>query len=233
VSSSEEKRPTEKSEPIRPPSDLAPQAAQNAQNGPGSDSHEEPSEAKESEPEIKLLKKELEEVLKKNNDLTNRMKYLQADIVNLQRQSDKMLVDVRNQARFGLILELISIKEDLERAMNAEVYASNLDSLIEGLKLLQTRIESTLKSEDVSAIRVNLGSKLDPRLHEAVSSKSIPDKEDGAILSVISPGYVVAGKVLKPALVEVARMRRLSKEDLNSRDESEKDAASSAASPTN
>ncbi len=142
----------------------------------------------------------------KMTDLVKQMKYLQADIVNLQRQSDRMLVDVRNQARFSLILELISVKEDLARAMEAVDSPSNKkENLIDGLKLLEAKIDSSLRAEDVSTISVEIGSKLDPRLHEAVSSRIMDECEEGTILSVIGQGYMITGKVVKPALVEVAR----------------------------
>jgi len=167
---------------------------------------------KESHPshEVRKLKEEIETEKRKNDDLVRQMKYLQADIVNLQRQSDRMLVDVRNQARFSLILELISVKEDLERAMNALNHPTNKreEELLEGLKLLDLRIENSLKGEEVSGIPVEVGSTLDPRLHEAISTRISDESEDGTILSVIGRGYTINGKVVKPALVEVAKKNK-------------------------
>jgi molecular chaperone GrpE len=166
-------------------------------------------ESSQYSPGIKKLQDELEMERRKNDDLVKQMKYLQADIVNLQRQSDRMLVDVRNQARYSLILELISVKEDLARAMDAVDSPSNSkENLIDGLKLLEAKIDTSLRAEDVSTISVEIGSKLDPRLHEAVSSRITDDCEEGTILSVIGQGYMITGKVVKPALVEVARKDR-------------------------
>ncbi|HZW57017.1 MAG TPA: nucleotide exchange factor GrpE [Nitrososphaerales archaeon] len=165
--------------------------------------HEEGPNSIAKESDIKKLEEELKLEQKKSQDLASRMRYLQADIINLQKQNDKMLVDVRNQARFALLLELISVKEDLERALGASSTPQQ-ESLVEGLKLLRSRIESTLRSEDVSDIAPKPGDRLDPRLHEAVLSRSTPDFESGTIVSVIRHGYVIAGKVVRPALVEVA-----------------------------
>ena len=158
---------------------------------------------------MEKLKEQLETEKRKNDDLVKQMKYLQADIVNLQRQTDRMLIDVRNQARFTLILELISVKEDLERAVDAaKLNSDRKEDLLEGLRLLITKMENSLRAEDISDIEVKIGSKLDPRLHEAVSTKISNDHDEGTILSVIGKGYTVNGKVLKPALVEVARRDR-------------------------
>ena len=159
--------------------------------------------------EVEKLRDELEAEKKRNEDLVRQMKYLQADILNLQRQSDRMLVDVRNQARSNLIAELISVKEDLERAANALDSSSNgkKGDFADGLMLLVTKIDGVLKREDVSEIPVEEGSRLDPHLHEAVSTRLVEEFEDGAILSTVRKGYTMNGKVLKPALVEVARKK--------------------------
>ena len=162
------------------------------------------TEKEDETDQVRVLERQLEVERKKSQDLTSRMKYLQADIINLQKQSDRMLIDVRNQARFTLLLELISVKEDLGRAIEASA-SPQPESLVDGLRLLRARIESTLKSEDVSDIAPKPGDKLDPRLHEAVMSRSTREYEEGSVVSLIRPGYSVAGKVVRPALIEVAR----------------------------
>ncbi|MHB8568171.1 MAG: nucleotide exchange factor GrpE [Nitrososphaerales archaeon] len=175
-------------------------------------------ESTDSSPNSKALHKlerhvsnitgELEIERKKNEELVNNMKYLRADIANLQRQADKMLIDVKNQAKSSLALEIISILEDLDRALVASS-SSDFISVLEGLKLLRSSIESKLKMEDVARIETAPGSKLDTRLHEVVAFRETSDEEDGSILSVISFGYTMGGKVIKPALVEVARNHNL------------------------
>lgn len=152
--------------------------------------------------QVDKLESELEVERKKNAEQINRMKYLQADLINLQRQSDKLVYEARNQARVFWIMEIISIKEDLERALKS----SREDSvLIDGLKLLLTRIENSLNSEGVEEISADLGTMFDPKFHDAVSFQECEDKVEGSIVTVIAPGYILAGKVIRPALVEIAR----------------------------
>jgi len=154
--------------------------------------------------QIELMRKEVETERKKGVELTNRMKYLQADLVNLQRQADRTVAEARNQVRLSWILELISIKEDLERAIKV-VTPSDNRNLVNGLNLIVSRLESIMKSEEVDRIAADPGSKFDPRIHEAVAYQETEDQEQGRILSVISPGYTTGGKVIKPTLVEVTR----------------------------
>lgn len=155
--------------------------------------------------QVDKLESELENERKKNAEQISRMKYLQADLVNMQKQADRMVSDVRNQIRQEWILEIISIKEDLDRALKSS--SSENTVLIAGLKLVASRIENDLKSELVEQINVEVGAKFDPKYHEAVASRETDEKPEGSVLSVIANGYTIIGKVLKPALVEVARKK--------------------------
>jgi molecular chaperone GrpE len=153
---------------------------------------------------IETLKKDLEEERRKKSDISKRMLYLQADYANLQRLSEKRIAEAREETKLRFVEELISIKEDLERAMSI-AKASVSSTLFDGLSMMLSRIEGILRSEDVERINVSMGSTFDPRLHEAVAYSEGNSDKEGTVLSVISNGYTMKGKVIKPALVEVAR----------------------------
>jgi len=157
--------------------------------------------------EIHDLRRELDQERQRSSDLVNRMRYLQADVANLQRQSDRRVNEVRNQVKLTWLLEIITIKEDLDRAISAARESDKKSGLVDGLILVASRIENILKLEDVDVIPAHLGGKFDPNRHEALSYKESETKENGTILAVISPGYLVEGKVIKPSMVEVARRK--------------------------
>jgi molecular chaperone GrpE len=169
------------------------------------------SEKEKLADEFTNLENELELERRKSIDFTNRMKYLQADIANLQRQSDRRVAEVRNQVKLTWILEVLSIKEDLDRAVGVARESHEKSSLLDGLLLVTSRIENILKLEAVEVIRAEVGGRFDPALHEALAFQESDDEEQGTILAVISPGYSVDGKVIKPAMVEVARSRQKNK----------------------
>lgn len=162
--------------------------------------------------QVDKLESELELERKKNADQINRMKYLQADLVNLQRQSDRLISDARNEVKVDWIMEIISIKEDLQRAIKS---SDENSVIIEGLKLLLARIEGILKSEGVEQIRAETGAIFDPKFHEAISFQESEDKPEGSIISVIAPGYTIIGKVIRPVIVEVARKGKLPVKDVD------------------
>lgn len=152
--------------------------------------------------QVDKLESELELERKKNAEQINRMKYLQADLINLQRQSDRLIAEARNQVKVDWILEIISIKEDLERALKSSDQNS---VLIDGLKLLLAKIENALNAEVVEQISAQPGKMFDPKFHDAVSFQESDERPEGSIVAVIAPGYTIAGKVIRPTLVEVAR----------------------------
>ncbi len=163
------------------------------------------SSVKSLNSEIERLENELENEHKKTTEQANRMKYLQADIINLQRRSDQMVSEARSEVKLTWILEMVSVLEDLKRALKVASQEQSR-SLVDGLKLVIARIENTLKSEHVESIKAEPGTKFDPKFHEAVSYRETTEDE-GKILSVIGYGCLVGGKVVKPALVEVGRRK--------------------------
>jgi len=170
-------------------------------------SKEEKGKAKSESRQIESLEKELDLERAKSSDLANRKRYLQADIANVQRQSDRKVSEVRNQVKLTWILEVLSIKEDLDRAIGIGQKTSEKSTLLDGLMLVSSRIENILKLESVEVIRANVGGRFDPTVHEALAFQESDAEEQGTILAVISPGYLVEGKVIKPAMVEVSRPR--------------------------
>jgi molecular chaperone GrpE len=156
--------------------------------------------------ELEQLKGELENERKKSADLATRMKYLQADLVNMQRHEDRQVGETRTQVKISWLMEIVSIKEDLDRALKI-VDKSENSPLARGLELVNSRIQGVLKSEDVKPIHVESGKNFDPNLHEAVAFQDSDVYDQGKIVSLISQGYTMGGKVIKPALVEVARKK--------------------------
>ena len=155
--------------------------------------------------QVDKLEGELEAERKKNSEQINRMKYLQADLINLQRQTDRIVSDIRNEIKLNWVMEVISIKEDLLRALES---AQEKSILTDGLRLLETRIENDLRAAAVEAIEADIGAEFDPKYHEAVAFQETNDEADGSILSIVARGYTIDGKVVRPVLVEVARNKK-------------------------
>ncbi len=158
------------------------------------------------EKQLSSLKRELESEKKKNQELSKRLLYLQADYANLQRLAERRIADAKDETKLRFIEEMVSLKEDLERAMS--IVKGSDSALFDGLRMLLARIEGSLRSEEVEQIKASAGTLFDPRLHEAVAYSEGDSMAEGTILSVVSNGYTMRGKVIKPVLVEVARQTK-------------------------
>jgi molecular chaperone GrpE len=192
-------------------------------------SEDQDSKEEETLNQDRALEKKLEAEIKKSAELSKRALYLQADLMNSQRQAEKRIVDAREETSVKYIEELISLKEDLERALVVAIESKNASTLNEGLEMLLSKLDSFLESDDVRRISVPQDSQLDTRFHEAVAFSDAPNKKDGAIVAVIRNGYTFRGKVIKAALVEVARSSKEpgQQKEISAESSSEKNEGSS------
>jgi molecular chaperone GrpE len=119
----------------------------------------------------------------------------------LRRDHDKELERVR-----GKVLEaLLPVIDNLERAIGAAEATHNVDALLAGTKLVLAQFLSTLVPfglERVSAV----GTRFDPSIHDAIAIVPVADPaQDNIVVAEFEPAYRVAGKVVRPAKVQVGR----------------------------
>ncbi|MEM3651925.1 MAG: nucleotide exchange factor GrpE [Nitrososphaerales archaeon] len=161
---------------------------------------QEQSEEEVLRAKVALLEEKIKECEKKSEIYLTQLKYLQADFENYRKRFEVELERKVALFKEALMLNLIPIKEDLERAIAA--LSDKNSSLLEGVKVVAENLKAVLSKEGLEEIEA-LGAKFDPNLHEAYSYVSKEDCEDGVITSVIRKGYKLNGKVIRASLVEV------------------------------
>ena len=125
----------------------------------------------------------------------------QADYQNLRRRSDQDREELARFANAQLILHLLPIADDLERALG------NLDAKlagftwVEGIHIIERKLHAVLEIMGVAEIDAE-GKPFDPNLHEALMYE---DGDDGIVLREVQRGYTLHGRVLRPALVAVGK----------------------------
>lgn len=109
------------------------------------------------------------------------------------------------RARRDLVLELIPVLDDLDRAIAAARAVGQGGALLTGVELVRSGFLDRLRSAGVERFDVD-GERFDPTRHEAVSAvETVDPARIGFIVSVLRPGYAVAGETIRPAQVIVAR----------------------------
>ncbi len=154
--------------------------------------------------EVARLEKALEEERKKSEEYLTRLKYLQADFENLQKRTKKEIEETVKYSNEDLIVSLLPILDDLERALNAGKSSDNKDAVIGGLELILKETQNVLFQKGLSEID-SIGKKFDPTRHEAIGFISSPDHEDNTVIREFRRGYMLNNKVIRPSMVEVAR----------------------------
>lgn len=112
----------------------------------------------------------------------------------------------RDQAAAGVseILEsLLLILDDFERALAVETPA-NAGACREGVELIHRQLLDLLSRRGVTPIQA-LGADFDPRFHQAVLTEASPDRRDGEVLEEFRRGYLLGDRLLRPAMVKVAK----------------------------
>ena len=103
-----------------------------------------------------------------------------------------------------LLLELLPVIDDLERALKVEAGAEQADAYRTGVELIYKQLLDLVKRRGVRAVET-VGQDFDPHLHQAVTTEARDGVRDGEILEEFRRGYLISERLLRPAMVKVAR----------------------------
>ena len=133
-----------------------------------------------------------------------------ADMENLRRRTERDVADARTYAVTGFARDMLTAADNVRRALDSvpqdarEGAAGPLTALIEGIELTERDLLKTLERHGVKKLEPE-GQKFDPNLHQAMFELPNPDVPNGTVVQVVQSGYVIGDRVLRPALVGVAK----------------------------
>jgi molecular chaperone GrpE len=166
---------------------------------------EKEKKAKEKEKsDIESLKKELKECKKLCNEYLAGWQRARADFLNYKKQELERIKELGNLTRTELILKILPILDNLERAKSQIPEDLKNSDWVEGILQIENQFRNFLQEEGVEEIKAE-GEKFDPNFHEAVEEIETKDKKSGEILEVLEKGYLFRGQLLRPAKVKVAK----------------------------
>ncbi len=127
-----------------------------------------------------------------------------ADLENYRRRAKRDLDDAKAESRTRVLKEMLPVVDNLERAL-AHTEGADTASILEGVRLVLRQFTHALEKCEVSAIEAE-GKPFDPNQHEAIGQKE-SDAPAGSVVEVLQKGYKLADRLLRPALVVVARAK--------------------------
>lgn len=132
----------------------------------------------------------------------SRMLRLQADFENFRRRSQKEREDFVKYAVEGLVNNLLPVLDNFERALsNQEDQGGNFKT---GVEMIFRQFKEALEAEGVKAIEA-VGCEFDPNCHQAVMQVASDEHEDNIVIEEFQKGYLLKEKVIRPAMVKVAK----------------------------
>ena len=168
------------------------------QQGPEEQNTELESELTETEDTESIKRALAEEKEKAENYLTNWQR-AQADFINYKRRNEQEKEETIRFANMELILGILPVLDDLERALDSVSPEQAEPGWLEGIRLIERKMKANLGAQGLSYIEA-LGEKFDPHLHEAVRQ----DKgEEGTIIEEVQKGYKLHDRVIRASRVVV------------------------------
>ena len=147
-----------------------------------------------------------------------------AETENQRRRFEKEIKDAFEFGSFNFARESLAILDNLERAKNAiktdEILKSNkdLDKFLENISIIEKDLISIFEKNKISKI-ISKGKKFDPNIHQAMTEVDDDKAEAGTIVQEIQSGYMLGERLLRPALVGVAKKKNSKNEEKNEKKE--------------
>lgn len=176
-------------------------------SGAPADMPEETSEALDVPAEALDLERRLEQLQAENADLQDKYMRAAAETQNVRRRAQQ---DVEKERKFGIerfARDVLSVADNLGRALSAlpaEPKDPAQRNLLEGVRATQRELQSVLERHGVSRIET-MGKPFDAQLHQAMMEVEDPSVPTGTVVQELIPGYLIAGRLLRAAMVAIAK----------------------------
>ena len=174
------------------------------------DGFEPRPEADKTAEEAKVEAGVVEALATENAELKDRLLRLAAEMENLRKRMAREIEDTRSYAITKFARDMLTATDSLSRALlvlpaeTRDTAEGPLKSLIEGIDLTEREMQRLLAVHGVKPIEAE-GQKFDPHKHQAMFEVPDPTRPEGTVVQVVQTGYAIGDRVLRPAMVGVAK----------------------------
>jgi molecular chaperone GrpE len=157
---------------------------------------DEPTPRDTAEPDVEELKRQLEE-------RQDRLMRALAETDNVRRRAQRDREDYVKYATETLLRDIIPVLDNLDRALGAARAAGESSTVVSGVELIQRELLRVLEKAGLTRYSA-VGERFDPTRHEAIARVVSADRPPDTVVQETAAGYLLNGRVLRPALVAVA-----------------------------
>jgi molecular chaperone GrpE len=155
------------------------------------------------------------EIIKEENpetaveQLKDQLLRTMAELENYRKRAEREREDMAKFAITGFARDLLTVSDNLRRALESvpidhEKPEELLKTLVEGVEITEKELLTAFKKHGIEKIEP-LGKPFDHHLHQAMFEQEVPDQPAGTVVHVLQSGYSLNGRLLRPALVGVAK----------------------------
>jgi molecular chaperone GrpE len=169
------------------------------------DQREESSDAlDQAEGSVADPSSEVSELQRQRDDYYERLLRKTAEFDNYRKRIERERQQVTESAAADLLVELLPLVDDLDRAAKADAGAQSVEAYRRGVELIHRQLLDVLRKRGVRPIDV-VGADFDPHYHQAVAHEPVEGRRDGEVTEEFRRGYMLGDRLLRPAMVKVAK----------------------------
>jgi len=144
------------------------------------------------------------ELQRQRDEYYDRLLRQTAEFDNYRKRIERERQQVTEAAAADLIAELLPLVDDLERALKSDAGEQSVDAYRRGVELIHKQLLDLLRKRGVRPID-SVGADFDPNYHQAVAHEHVDGRRDGEVTDEFRRGYMLGDRLLRPAMVKVAK----------------------------
>lgn len=154
--------------------------------------------------EMEAVKKELADMQNQCKEYSDGWQRERADFVNYRKRIEREQAQMRQVVTGNIVKKYLGVLDDMERALANRPQGAEVMEWWNGIELISRKLNAILESEGIHEIPAE-GEMFDPALHEAITYEDAPEVESHKVIAVVQKGYQLGDRIIRPAVVRVAR----------------------------
>ncbi len=153
----------------------------------------------------------VETLARENAEHKDRVLRTLAEMENLRRRTEREVSDTRHYSIASFARDILAVADNMDRALGAldaelrETANPGVKALLDGVELTERELLKVLEKHGVKKFEPQKGDRFDPNLHQAMYEVPDPTQPTGTVAQVVQAGYLIGERMLRPALVGVAK----------------------------
>ncbi len=165
-----------------------------------------PGDAADAEPEVSPEEAELTALRAERDKLKDQLLRTAADFDNFRKRTERDLEDTKRRSYEDVLKEVLPVVDNLERALSATDTAQDIEAVKEGVRMVLRGFEDVSGRLGLTRVPA-VGHQFDPNVHDAIQQLETDEHEPGTVVTEVVPGYELGDRLLRAALVIVARAK--------------------------